>query len=200
MLLSRGHFAAMPYQQVPAFIARLRDSSSMAALALEFAILTAARTGEALGARWDGIDLGARLWTIPAERLKSRREHRVPLIDRAVDILRTISLTREDDQDSVFLFRGLRRGKPLSNMALEMVLRRMEIENATVHGFRSSFRDWCGNETNFPREVAESALAHVTGNATEQAYRRSDALDKRHALMDAWAEYCATPLKATVPA
>jgi integrase len=188
--LSRGHFAAMPYQEVPAFIARLRGSSSMAALALEFAILTAARTGEALGARWDEIDLDARLWTIPAERMKSRREHRVPLVGRAIDIVRTVSSTRDDDQNSAFVFRGQRRGKPLSNMALEMVLRRMEIENATVHGFRSSFRDWCGNETNFPREVAESALAHVTGNATEQAYRRSDALEKRRALMDAWAAHC----------
>jgi integrase len=188
--LSRGHFAAMPYQAVPAFVARLRASPSKAALALEFSILTAARTSEVLGARWTEFDFGERLWTIPAERMKAKRLHRVPLTARTLEILRLLASTRDEDPRSPYVFQGQQRGKPLSNMALLMVLRRMEVEDTTVHGFRSSFRDWCGNETAYPREVAESALAHAVGDATEQAYRRGDALNKRRELMDAWATYC----------
>jgi integrase len=189
--LSRGHFAAMPYQDVPDFIAQLRETPSVSALALEFTILTAARTNDTIGARLEEIDFATRVWTIPAERMKAKREHRVPLTDRAIEIVREAALVASSEPVSAFVFRGQRPGKPLSNMALEMVLRRLEVRNVTVHGFRSSFRDWCGNESNVPREIAESALAHAVGNATERAYRRSDALEKRRKLMDAWAEYCA---------
>lgn len=184
--LSRGHHAAMRYQDVPAFVAKLREREAVAGLALEFAILTAARSGEILGARWFEIDLDAKVWTIPAERMKAAREHRVPLSEPALAILRKVNEAKVSD----YVFLGQRPGKPLSVMALEMVLRRMGIEEATVHGFRSAFRDWAGNETHFPREVAEHALAHVIGDKAEQAYRRSDALARRRELMDAWARHC----------
>ena len=184
--LSRGHHAAMRYQDVPAFVAKLREREAIAGLALEFAILTAARSGEILGARWFEIDLDAKVWTIPAERMKAAREHRVPLSEPALAILRKVNEAKVSD----YVFLGQRPGKPLSVMALEMVLRRMGIEEATVHGFRSAFRDWAGNETHFPREVAEHALAHVIGDKAEQAYRRSDALARRRELMDAWARHC----------
>jgi integrase len=183
--LAKVHHAAMPYGGVPAFLARLRERPAMAATALEFAILTAARSGEVLGARWAEIDLETRVWTIPAARMKSAKEHRVPLSHRATAIVKTLAEAKRGE----FIFAGQRPGKPLSGMALEMILRRMKIK-ATPHGFRSSFRDWAGDATHFPRELAEAALAHVAGDATEQAYRRSDALDKRRALMEAWAQYC----------
>lgn len=184
--LSRGHHAAMRYQDVPTFVAKLREREAVAGLALEFAILTAARSSEILGARWFEIDLDANVWTIPAERMKAAREHRVPLSEPALAILRKVNEATVSD----YVFLGQRPGKPLSVMALEMVLRRMGIEEATVHGFRSAFRDWAGNETHFPREVAEHALAHVIGDKAEQAYRRSDALARRRELMDAWARHC----------
>jgi integrase len=183
--LTRGHHAAMPYQDVPAFMASLRGREAMAAKALEFAILTAARTGEVIGAKWSEIDLQAKVWTIPAERMKAGREHRVPLSGAAFDLLIGLAAAKTGD----FVFPGT-KGKPLSNMAMDMVLRRMKLD-VTVHGFRSSFRDWAGNETSFPREIAEAALAHVVGDATERAYRRGDALEKRRALMEAWASYVA---------
>ena len=184
--LARGHHAAMPYDEVAAFVADLREREAIAALALELCILTAARSGEILGMRWDEIDLDKKIWTVPAHRMKAGREHRVPLSQRATDILVRLSEQRSGD----FVFPGQRRDKPLSNMAMEMMLRRMKIENATVHGFRSSFRDWAGNETGYPRELIETALAHVIGDKAEQAYRRSDALEKRRKLMEAWAGYC----------
>jgi len=136
--------------------------------------------------RWPEIDLDKKIWTVPADRMKAGREHRVPLSPRAVAILRQL----EKLKTGGFVFAGQARNKPLSNMAMEMVLRRMKIEDAMVHGFRSSFRDWAGNVTSFPREVTESALSHVIGDKAEQAYRRSDALDKRRKLMEAWAAYC----------
>lgn len=185
-MLSRGHHAAMAYQVVPEFIGRLREREAVAALALEFAILTAARSGEVLGARWEEIDFEAKVWTVPAARMKAEREHRVPLSERALAILGDLAQVRAGD----FVFRGQRAGMPLSNMAMEMVLRRMDLDGVTVHGFRSAFRDWAGNETHFPREIAEAALAHVVGDKAEQAYRRSDALEKRRALMAAWAAHC----------
>ena len=157
----------------------------MAARALEFTILTAARTGETLGARWPEIDWETRVWTVPAERMKAKREHRVPLTDAALAILRPLAELREGD----LVFPGQQRGRPLSGMAMEMMLRRMGTP-VTVHGFRSSFRDWVGEETDFAREVAEAALAHVVGDATERAYRRGDALGRRRGLMEAWAAYC----------
>ena len=183
--LTRGHHAALDYAKLPAFLADLREREAVAARCLEFAILTAARSGEALGARWSEIDEASNVWTVPADRMKAAREHRVPLTERALAILAEMKRGRVSD----FIFPGQRRGKPLSVMALEMVLRRMNVE-VTVHGFRSTFRDWAGNETHFPRELAEHALAHVIGDKAEQAYRRGDALEKRRALMAAWGAYC----------
>ena len=183
--LVRGHHAAMPYEAVPGFVEELRKRDAMAALGLEFLILTAARSGEVLGATWSEIDLKAKVWAVPANRMKANREHRVPLVPRAIEILEMAKKAQTSD----FVFPGQKAERPLSVMALEMVLRRMNIEDATVHGFRSSFRDWAGNETHFQREVAEQALAHVIGDKAEQAYRRSDALDKRRALMEAWADF-----------
>jgi integrase len=192
--LARGHHPAMPYEELPAFIGRLRESDSLAAKALELCILTAARSGEILGMRWAEVDLDKKLWTIPANRMKAGREHRVPFSPRAVEILRQLHKVQSGD----FVLPGQARNKPLSNMAMEMVLRRMKLENVTVHGFRSSFRDWAGNVSSFPREVVEAALAHVIGNKAEQAYRRSDALEKRRKLMDAWAAYCEPRASADV--
>ncbi|MGQ0445953.1 MAG: tyrosine-type recombinase/integrase [Beijerinckiaceae bacterium] len=183
--LTRGHHAALAYADVPAFMTRLAGQDGMAALAFRFLILTAARTGEALGAGWDEIDLGAKLWVIPPARMKAGREHRVPLSRPALEILKSLDEARACE----FVFFGLKRGRPLSNMALEMLLRRLQVKT-TVHGFRSAFRDWCGDHTEFPREVAEAALSHVVGDKAEQAYRRGDALEKRRALMDAWGEFC----------
>jgi integrase len=187
--LARGHHAAMPYEDVAAFIAKLRKREASAALALELCILTAARSGEILRMQWSEIDLDKKIWTVPANRMKAGREHRVPLSSRALAILRQLEKLKAGE----FVFPGQARNKPLSNMAMEMMLRRMNIQDATVHGFRSSFRDWAGNISNFPREVVETALAHVIGDKAEQAYRRSDALEKRRKLMDQWAGYCSTP-------
>jgi integrase len=184
--LSRGHHAAMPYEALPGFMGELRERPAIAALALEFCILTAARSGEVLGCQWSEIDLNKKLWTIPAARMKAGREHRVPLSPRAVSILRQM----EKVKTGSFVFPGQVRGKPLSNMAMDMMLRRMEHDTVTVHGFRSSFRDWAGNVSSFSREIIETALAHVIGDKAEQAYWRSDALEKRRKLMDAWATYC----------
>jgi integrase len=176
----------MPYRDLPAFIARLRASESVSVLALEFAVLTAARSGEVLGARWDEIDMEGKLWIVPASRMKAGREHRVPLAPRALAILQTAATVRTGE----YVFPGQRRaGKPLSVMTLAMVLRRLGLGSVTVHGFRSAFRDWAGNETSFPREIAEAALAHTVGDMTERAYRRSDAIEKRRKLMAAWASF-----------
>ncbi len=185
--LSRGHHAAMAYDDVPAFIEKLRahQQTSTAAMALEFLILTAARSGEVYGATWPEIDLEAKVWTVPADRMKAGREHRVPLSDRAVALLKPLSENKTGD----LVFIGRRKDR-LSHVAMAKVLARLGVENATPHGFRSAFRDWAGNETHFAREVAEAALAHVVGDAAEQAYRRGDALDKRRKLMEAWAGYC----------
>ena len=185
--LTRGHHAAMRYADVPAFIANLQTRQATAAMALEFAILTAARSGEVLGARWEEFDLDRAVWTIPAARMKAGREHRVPLSRRAFKIVTAMHETRSGE----LVFPGSKPGKPLSVMALEMVLRRMKIDDATVHGFRSAFRDWCAECTNFANEICEAALAHVIENKTEAAYRRGDLLAKRRRLMDVWAEYCA---------
>ncbi|WP_152046879.1 tyrosine-type recombinase/integrase [Aureimonas psammosilenae] len=185
-----AHFAAMAYEDVPAFLIRVREAEALAARALEFTILTAARSGETLGARWSEIDLKKAVWTIPANRMKAGKEHRVPLSGRVVDILRALHEARTEE----FVFPSLQRRdplkpcKPLSNMAMMMFLRRLKVD-VTVHGFRSAFRDWCGNETSYPREVAEQALAHHVGDAVERAYRRGDALEKRRQLMEAWAAY-----------
>jgi integrase len=192
--LSRGHHAAMPYAEVPAFIAKLSERDALAAIALEFAILTAARAGEVLGARWEEIDMASKVWTVPAIRMKAGREHRVPLSARAMEILEKLSEARVGE----YVFPGQREKRPLSNMAMEMVLRRMNMDHVTQHGFRSSFRDWAGNETHFSREVAEAAIAHVVGDKSEQAYRRGDALEKRRELMELWGRYCASNSESNV--
>jgi integrase len=187
--LTRGHHAAMAYENVAEFIGKLGEREAAAAQALEFCILTAARSNEVLGARWQEFDLDRAVWTVPAARMKAGREHRVPLSGRAISILNTLDKSEQRE----FVFPGQRPDKPLSGMAMEMMLRRMKVDDATVHGFRSTFRDWAGNISNFPREVVETALAHVIGDKAEQAYRRSDALEKRRKLMEAWAAYCAAP-------
>ena len=184
--LTRGHLPAMDYRDVPAFFERLQLTGGMAARALQLLILTAARTSETLGAQWSEIDMDAGIWIVPADRMKGRIEHRVPLCAKAVDVLTSLFEVRMSD----YVFPGMKPKKPLSTMAMEMLLRRMKVENATVHGFRSSFRDWCGEETHFPREIAEAALAHKVGNEVERAYRRGDALEKRRELMAAWESYC----------
>lgn len=194
--LTRGHHAAMSYADVPGFMADLQSRHATAALALEFAVLTAARSGEVLGARWDELDLASSVWTVPAHRMKAGYEHRVPLSRRALKIVKTLHETRDGD----FIFPGQKPGKSLSVMALEMVLRRMKVDGVTVHGFRSSFRDWAAECTNFTNEVCEAALAHVIKNKAEAAYRRGDLFDKRRKLMEAWAVYCATPKAAKIVA
>jgi integrase len=194
--LTRGHHAAMNYAELPAFMSDLQTRQATAALALGFAIVTAARSGEVLGARWDEFDVDRAVWTIPAARMKAGREHRVPLSKRAIKIVKAMHEARNGD----FVFPGQKPGKPLSVMALEMVLRRMQIDDATVHGFRSAFRDWSAECTNFTNEVCEAALAHVIGNKAEAAYRRGDLFDKRRKLMEAWATYCAAPKAGKVVA
>lgn len=189
------HHAAMPFKDVPAFMADLSTRSATAARALEITILTAARTSETLEATWAEIDLKSELWTIPGDRMKAGKSHRVPLPDAAVCILKGMA-EGADTTGNGFVFPGMKPDRPLSNMSMAMLLRRMKIDDVTVHGFRSSFRDWAGEETTFPREVAEAALAHVVGSEVERAYRRGDALEKRRAMMVAWAEF----LAVTAPA
>jgi integrase len=181
------HHAALPFDEIAVFITALREREGVAARALEFVILTAARTGEALGATWDEIDFRTRTWTIAAHRMKGHREHRVPLSDDAVRVLEQV----QSVQSGEFVFPGHRHYKPLSNMAMLNVLRRMGHVEVTTHGFRSSFRTWAAERTGFPREVVEAALAHVAGNKVEAAYQRGDLFDKRRRLMDEWARYCA---------
>jgi len=183
------HQPAMDYRDVPAFMKTLRGADSLSARALELTILTAARTGETINARWDEFDLDAKLWTVPGERTKSGREHRVPLSKRAIVLLHTVAR----HHGSEYVFPGLRIGRPLSNMAMLELLRGMNSNGFTVHGFRSSFRDWAAHETNFPREIAEASLAHVLKDKTEAAYQRGDLLEKRCRLMSAWENYCRNP-------
>ncbi len=179
------HHAALPYAEVPAFLMALGGREGVAALALRFLILTATRTGEALGARWDEIDLDVATWKIPASRMKAGREHRMPLSDEAVALLK--ALPRAGD----YVFPGQRLRKPLSNMALLQALRRMNRGDLTAHGFRSSFRDWAAERTNYPREVIEASLAHTIGSKVEAAYLRSDLIEKRRGLMAEWGRWCA---------
>ncbi|MFT3986314.1 tyrosine-type recombinase/integrase [Aestuariivirga sp.] len=184
--LTRGHHAALPYDNMVAFMAELRSRKSSAALALELAILTACRSGEVLNADWSEIDLDKAIWTIPATRMKAGHEHRVPLTDRAVKLLKSLARYKH----SSFLFPGNSRGKPLSAMAMTMQLRRMKRDDITVHGFRSTFRDWASEQTSFPHETCEHALAHSISDKAEAAYRRGDQFEKRRKLMDAWAAFC----------
>ena len=189
------HHAALLYTEVAPFVAELRDRPGTAARALEFLILTAARTGEVIGARRTEIDLKTQMWIVPRERMKGGREHRVALSDRAATILKELP-----DCDSEFVFTGPDAG-PLSNMAMLSVLRRMKRRDLTVHGFRSTFRDWAAEATTYPGDVVEMALAHALPSRVEAAYRRGDLLEKRRRLMEDWARYCETtpaPNAATV--
>jgi integrase len=191
--LSRGHHKALPYDALPAFMADLLDRDAIAARALEFLILTAARSGEVLGAKLDEIDLEKKVWIIPADRMKAGREHRVPLSQRAIEIVEAMGML---DQGP-YLFAGPKPEAPLSSMAMAMLLRRMK-SDVTVHGFRSTFRDWASETTGFSHEVCEMALAHTISNKAEAAYRRGDLFDKRRKLMEAWAGYCTSAGSGTV--
>lgn len=183
--LTRGHHKAMPYEAISDFVGALRKRKAVAALALEFTILTAARTGEVIGATWDEVELDKAIWTVPASRMKAGKEHRVPLSPRAVEILKSTQGLRKE-----WMFPAIKGGK-MSGMAMTMLLRRMKVD-VTVHGFRSGFRDWSAECTGYAHEVAEMALAHTIESKVERAYRRGDLFDKRRRLMDDWATYCAT--------
>jgi len=184
------HHKAMHYKQIPSFISQLRESDNMAALALEFTILNGARSGEVFGGLKSEIQDG--LWVIPASRMKAKKEHRVPLSQRSLDLLAIASAIAPG---SKYLFS--RKGKPLSNMAMSMILRRMKL-NVTTHGFRSTFRDWISEQTHFSSEVAEMSLAHTIANKIEAAYRRQDLLEKRRALLVAWEVYCSSNQKNNI--
>jgi len=190
----KKHHAAMDYADVPKFMTRLRRAEGLGARALELTILAATRSTETLSADIPEFDIAAAVWTIPAERMKARVEHRVPLSAPALALVKKL-LADRGGQGGVYLFPGAKRGRPLSNMAMSMTLRRLDIEDATTHGFRSSFRDWAGDQTTFPREIAEAALAHAIKDKAEAAYRRSDAIERRRILMQQWADFC-TGVKA----
>ena len=180
------HHAALPYADAGAFMRELRGREGTAPTALEFLILTAARVSEAVDAKWNEIDLKQRLWVVPAERMKTGREHRIPLSDAAVKLLKAQAEKKQSD----FVFPGWRTNKPLTGAACLKLLDDMKRPALTVHGFRSTFRDWCAEQTNYPREIAEAALAHVISNKAEAAYQRGDLLERRRLLMQAWADYC----------
>lgn len=190
------HQPALPYDQIGDFVQKMKKQKGVAPMALIFTIMTAARTSEVIGAKWSEIDLKKEVWTIPKDRMKGNREHRVPLADPALRILKELKkqhdkLSREEPSE--WVFRSSRRGKPLSNMAMLTLLKRLEINDITVHGFRSSFRDWAAEQTNYPREIAEAALAHISGDKVEASYLRTDHFEKRSRMMNAWAAYCETP-------
>ncbi len=180
------HHPALPYVEMPAFMARLRQNASIRARALEFLILTASRTGEALGARFEEFDLRREVWTVPASRMKGDEQHRVPLCIRAVEIVKEMAEIRLND----FVFPGMKLGRSLSDMALLMLLRQIR-PGITTHGFRSTFKDWTSETTSFPDFVSEAALAHVSADKVRAAYARGDLFQKRRALMNAWATWCA---------
>jgi integrase len=179
------HHSALPYREIPAFMARLRKLASSSARSLEFLVLTATRTSEGLGATWDEVDLRHRMWTIPASRMKGGKEHRVPLTSRTLAIVKEMAEVRQSD----FIFPGAKEGRPLSNMALLMLVRDLR-PGITVHGFRSTFKDWAAECTTSPNFVSEAALAHVVADRVEAAYRRGDLFEKRRQLMEEWGAYC----------
>jgi integrase len=187
------HHPALPYSEIGAFMAELRKQGGAPARALELTILTAGRAGEIVGARWGEINFNEALWTIPASRMKGRRPHRIPLSEPAMAVIEHM---RKIGSSNEFVFPGRRAGKPLGNDGLFVLLRRMGRDDLTAHGFRSTFRDWAAEQTAFPSEVVEMALAHAVGNKVEAAYRRGDLFEKRRRLMDEWARYCASPVKA----
>ncbi|WPO42520.1 tyrosine-type recombinase/integrase [Tardiphaga sp. 42S5] len=188
------HHAALPYDQMPSFMVALAAQDGTAARALEFAILTAGRTGEVIGASWPEIDDTEAAWTIDGNRMKAGKDHRVPLSPRAVALLKRVK--EEPGASNEFVFPGGKSGRPLSNMAMAVLLDRMKYDAITVHGFRSTFRDWAAERTSFPNEVVEMALAHAVGDKTEAAYRRGDLFEKRRRLMAEWAKFCSTPVAA----
>jgi integrase len=183
--LTRGHYPALPWQELPAFIATLRKQAGIGALAVEFAILTAARSGEVRGATWDEFDLDTKVWMVPGKRMKTGKMHQVPLVPRAVQIIELVARLPR----GTYVFPGSKKNRPLSDMTLSAVLKRMNF-NVTVHGYRATFRMWCGDTGAAPREIAEAALSHVISNQVEAAYNRSTALERRRALMLAWAQFC----------
>lgn len=186
------HHPALPWREIAAFVGRLRDAEATSARALEFLILTAARTGEVVGAKWREIDLDHAVWTVPANRMKAGKEHRVPLSDAALAVLREMELARDpEDEGEGYVFPGQGQGMPLSNMAMLALLKRMKRADITAHGFRSTFRDWCQEATSTPEAVAEAALAHTIGDKVEAAYRRSDLFERRRVLMSEWAAFIA---------
>jgi integrase len=188
-LAKTSHFPALPWEEIGAFMTELRDQDGIAARALEFTILTAARTGEVIGATWAEIDMQAAVWTVPPGRMKAGKEHRVPLSDAALPVLRAMAPLRNDGAGG-WVFPGGKANEHLSDMGMIMLLRRMGRADLSVHGFRSTFRDWSAEATNHPREIAEKALAHTLRDETERAYQRGDLLEKRRRLMADWAEYC----------
>jgi hypothetical protein len=183
------HHAALPWKEIGGFVAALRAQPGLSAQALLLTILTASRSSEVLCAKWCEFDMQKGVWTIPGARMKAGREHRVPLSDQAMAVLRELHRQRDDDADD-WVFPGRGKGRPLSNMAMEMLLRRMKRDDLTVHGFRSTFRDWTAETTGYPGDVAEAALAHVVGDKVEAAYRRGDLFEKRSRLMADWAVFC----------
>lgn len=187
------HHPALPFGEMPGFWSDLAKREGVAAKALAFTILTAARSGETLGAQWAEINFETKTWTIPGSRMKAGREHKVPLSDAAIAVLTSL----HEEVGNSFVFPGS-RATGLSNMSMSAVVKRMKVTGITIHGFRSTFRDWAAETTSFPNHVVEMALAHTIGDAVEKAYRRGDLFAKRKALMDAWAKYCATPVKAGV--
>ncbi|MDP6574728.1 MAG: integrase arm-type DNA-binding domain-containing protein [Rhodospirillales bacterium] len=191
-----SHHAALPYDEIAAFMESLRVQDGITAQALDFLILSAGRTGEVVGARRGEFNLNDAVWTVPAERVKSGREHRVPVSAPAMEIVRAMDIGRASESDSDFVFPGGKRGKSLSTGAFLALLRRMDREDITPHGFRSTFRDWAAERTNYPREVAEMALGHVISDKVEAAYRRGDLFEKRRRLMDEWSRFCGTEAKA----
>ncbi|MFP6743133.1 MAG: integrase arm-type DNA-binding domain-containing protein [Alphaproteobacteria bacterium] len=182
------HHPALPYDEMGSFMASLRESDSTGARGLEFLILTATRTGEVIGARWDEVDFAEKIWTVPADRTKTRKVHRIPLSADALAVLQAMSEVRQSE----FIFPGNRSGRPLSNMVFLQLLKRMD-RPVTAHGFRSSFRDWVAERTIYPNDVAEMALAHTVSDKVEAAYRRGELLDKRRHMMDDWAAFCSRP-------
>jgi integrase len=208
------HHPALPYEQIGAFMSDLRDRAGIGARALQFTVLTVARSDETISMRWDEIDMAKKLWTVPPERMKGKREHRVPLSEPALAIIREMMPAGPEIVGRNFVFNGAKPGGPLSNMVMVKLIRRMNGEREVVglprwtdpkqgsrevvpHGFRSSFRDWAAERTTFAREIAEAALAHISGDETERAYQRGDLFEKRRKLMTAWAEFCSKPLVHT---
>jgi integrase len=195
----KEHLAAMPWTDVPGFVANMETvltASETVRLAIEFVILTAVRSGEVRGAQWSEFHIEKKTWTIPADRMKAGRAHRVPLSDRAIEIVNRMSELRRTTAADAHVFEGQRPGRPLSDMTFSMPIRRAGLP-ITVHGFRSAFRDWCAEATNTPREVAEACLAHVVRNAVEASYARTDHFDRRRVVMDSWAAFCAGATNTT---